>query len=38
MPMDYQPQERLIQAANFNLNDFVQTIEKQYYIKLEEVK
>jgi hypothetical protein len=38
MPMDYQPQQRLIQDANFNLQDFVKTIESQYYIKLAEVK
>jgi aminopeptidase N len=38
MPMDYQPQQRLIQEANFNLQDFVKTIESQYYIKLAEVK
>ena len=38
MPMDYQPQQRLIQDANFNIQDFVKTIESQYYIRLEEVK
>ncbi len=38
MPMDYQPQQRLIQEPNFNLQDFVKTIESQYYIKLAEVK
>ncbi len=38
MPMDYQPQQRLIQEPNFNLQDFVKTIESQYYIKLVEVK
>jgi aminopeptidase N len=38
MPMDYQPQQRLIQDSNFNLQDFVKTIESQYYIRLEEVK
>ena len=38
MPMDYQPQQRLIQDPNFNLQDFVKTIESQYYIKLAEVK
>ena len=38
MPMDYQPQQRLIQETNFNLQDFVKTIESQYYIKLAEVK
>jgi hypothetical protein len=38
MPMDYQPQQRLIQDANFNVQDFVKTIESQYYLKLEEVK
>jgi aminopeptidase N len=37
MPMDYQPQQRLIQDANFNLQDFVKTIESQYYIRLEQV-
>jgi len=37
MPMDYQPQQRLIQEPNFNLQDFVKTIERQYYIKLAEV-
>jgi hypothetical protein len=36
--MDYQPQQRLIQDSNFNLQDFVKTIESQYYIRLEEVK
>jgi aminopeptidase N len=38
MPMDYQPQQRLIQDPNFNLNDFVKTIENQYYLRLEQVK
>jgi aminopeptidase N len=38
MPMDYQPQQRLIQDPNFNLNDFVKTIESQYYLRLEQVK
>ncbi len=38
MPMDYQPQQRLIQETNFNVQDFVKTIESQYYIKLAEVK
>lgn len=38
MPMDYQPQQRLIKEPNFNLQDFVKTIESQYYIKLAEVK
>ncbi len=38
MPMDYQPQQRLIKEPNFNLQDFVKTIESQYYIKLVEVK
>jgi aminopeptidase N len=38
MPMDYQPQQRLIQDPNFNVKDFVKTIESQYYIRLEEVK
>ena len=38
MPMDYQPQQRLIQDPNFNLQNFVKTIESQYYIKLAEVK
>jgi aminopeptidase N len=38
MPMDYQPQQRLIQETNFNLQDFVKTIESQYYIILAEVK
>jgi hypothetical protein len=38
MPMDYQPQQRLIQDPNFNLQDFVKTIESQYYIVLAEVK
>ena len=37
MPMDYQPQQRLIQETNFNLQDFVKTIESQYFIKLAEV-
>jgi len=37
MPMDYQPQQRLIKEPNFNLQDFVKTIESQYYIKLAEV-
>lgn len=37
MPMDYQPQQRLIQEPNFNLNDFVKTIESQYYIRLAKV-
>ena len=27
MPLDYQPQQRLIKEANFNLQDFVKTIE-----------
>ena len=38
MPMDYQPQQRLIQEPNFNLQDFVKTIESQYYIRLAQVK
>lgn len=38
MPLDYQPQQRLIQAPNFNLQDFVKTIESQYYIRLAQVK
>jgi aminopeptidase N len=38
MPMDYQPQQRLIQEPDFNLQDFVKTIESQYYIVLAEVK
>ena len=38
MPMDYQPQQRLIQETNFNLQEFAKTIESQYYIRLEEVK
>ena len=37
MPMDYQPQQRLIQDPNFNLQDFVKTIESQYYLRLEQV-
>ena len=37
MPMDYQPQQRLIKEPNFNLQDFVKTIESQYYIKLAEI-
>jgi aminopeptidase N len=37
MPMDYQPQLRLIQDPNFNLQDFVKTIESQYYVRLEQV-
>ena len=37
MPMDYQPQQRLILAPNFNLQDFVKTIESQYYIRLMQV-
>ena len=37
MPMDYQPQQRLIQETNFNVQDFVKTIESQYYIKLVEI-
>jgi aminopeptidase N len=38
MPMDYQPQQRLIQDPNFNVKDFVKTIESQYYILLEHVQ
>ncbi len=38
MPLDYQPQQRLIKEANFNLQDFVKTIESQYYIRLAQVK
>ena len=38
MPMDYQPQQRLIQDTNFILNDFVKTIESQYYLRLEQVQ
>ena len=38
MPMDYQPQQRLIQDPNFNVKDFVKTIESQYYIRLEQVQ
>jgi aminopeptidase N len=38
MPMDYQPQQRLIQDPNFNLQEFIKTIESQYYIRLAEVK
>ena len=38
MPLDYQPQQRLIQEPNFNLQDFVKTIESQYYIRLAQVK
>jgi aminopeptidase N len=37
MPMDYQPQQRLIQDSNFNLQDFVKTIESQYYLRFEQV-
>jgi aminopeptidase N len=37
MPMDYQPQQRLIQDPNFNLQDFVKTIESQYYLRFEQV-
>jgi aminopeptidase N len=37
MPMDYQPQQRLIKDPNFNLQDFVKTIETQYYVRLEQV-
>ena len=37
MPMDYQPQQRLIKDPNFNLQDFVKTIESQYYVRLEQV-
>lgn len=37
LPMDYQPQQRLIKEANFNLQDFVKTIESQYYIRLAQV-
>jgi aminopeptidase N len=37
MPMDYQPQQRLIQDPNFNLQNFVKTIESQYYLRLEQV-
>jgi hypothetical protein len=37
MPMDYQPQQRLIKDPNFNLQDFVKTIENQYYVRLEQV-
>lgn len=37
MPMDYQPQQRLIQEPKFNLQDFVKTIETQYYIRLAQV-
>ena len=37
MPMDYQPQQRLIQEPNFNVEDFVKTIESQYYIRLAKV-
>jgi hypothetical protein len=38
MPMDYQPQQRLIQDPNFNVKDFVKKIESQYYIRLEQVQ
>lgn len=38
MPTDYQPQQRLIQDPNFNLQDCIKTIESQYYIKFAEVK
>ncbi len=37
MPMDYQPQQRLIKEPNFNLQDFVKMIESLYYIKLAQV-
>jgi aminopeptidase N len=37
MPMDYQPQQRLIKDPNFNLQDFVKTIETQYYVRLDQV-
>ena len=37
MPMDYQPQQRLIKDPNFDLQDFVKTIESQYYVRLEQV-
>ena len=37
MPMDYQPQQRLIKDPYFNLQDFVKTIETQYYVRLEQV-
>jgi len=38
LPMDYQPQQRLIKEANFNVQDFVKTIESQYYIRLAQVQ
>jgi aminopeptidase N len=36
MPLDFQPQMRLIKDPNFNLKEFVKTIQQLYYVELKE--